>query len=124
MCNGPIEGLCLRPDLFYVCECLFDEMVKIKFSQVRCHEEILLFLTSLTNRSKHLYSVSLASLRQRAILCTSCAGAFMIMADGKRICSHFKAELNIDEKIRVSYCVKCLAKAISGHSYILPHVVM
>ena len=65
MCNGPIEGLRLRPDLdlFYVRKFLFDEMVEIKFSQVRCHEEILLSLTSLINRFKHLYSVSLAFLR-------------------------------------------------------------
>ena len=48
----------------------------------------------------------------------------MIMADGKRICSHFKAQLNIDEKMRVSCCVKCFTTAISRHSYILLHVAM
>ena len=56
------DVLCLRPDVFYVCECLFDEMVKIKFSQVSSLEEILFSFTLLTNRSRHLYSVSLALL--------------------------------------------------------------
>lgn len=49
MCNGPIEGLYLGPDFFYASECLFDEMLKTKFSQMRCHEEVLLSLSSLTN---------------------------------------------------------------------------
>ena len=92
------DVLCLRSDFVYVCKCLFDEMVKIKFSQVICHQKILLSLTSLTNRSRHLRLVSLASLREQAILRSSCEGAFMIVADGRRTCSHFKAELNIDEK--------------------------
>ena len=73
-------------------------MVKIKFSQVKYHEKILLSLTSLTNRSRHIRLVSLVSLREQAILRSSCEGAFMIMADGRRTCSHFKAELNIEEK--------------------------
>ena len=90
--------LCLRSNVVYVCKCLFDEMVKIKFSQVICHEKILLSLTSLTNRSRHLRLVSLASLREQTILLSSCEGAFMIMADGRITCSHFKAQLNIDEK--------------------------
>ena len=66
--NGPIVGLCLPPDVFYVYEFLFDEMVKIKFSQITCHEEILLLLALLTNRSRQVYSVSLAFLRKRSIL--------------------------------------------------------
>ena len=92
------DVLCLRSNVVCVCKCLFDEMVKIKFSQVICHEKILLSLTSLTNRSRHLRLVSLASLREQTILHSSCEGAFMIMADGRITCSHFKAELNIDEK--------------------------
>ena len=32
MCNDVLR---LQPEVFYVYECLFDEMVKIKFSQVR-----------------------------------------------------------------------------------------
>lgn len=92
------DVLCLRSDFVYVCKCLFDEMVKIKFSQVICHEKILLSLTSLTNRSRHLRLVSLASFREQAILRSSCEGAFMIMVYGRRTCSHFKVELNIDEK--------------------------
>ena len=92
------DVLCLRCDVVYVCKCLFDEMVKIKFSQVICHQKILLSLTSLTNRSRHLRLVSLASLREQTILLSSCEGTFMIMADGRITCSHFKAELNIDEK--------------------------
>ena len=99
MSNDPIEDLCLQPDVFYVCKCLFDEVEKIKFYQVTCHEDILLLLTSLTNQSRHLYSASLAFLREGAILCTSYIWVFMIVTDGKRICSHFKAELKIDEKI-------------------------
>ena len=99
MCNDPIEDLCLQPDVFYVCKCLFDEVEKIKFYQMTCHEDILLLLTLLANRSRHLYSVSLAFSRERAILCTSYIWVFMIVADGKRICSHFEAELKIDEKI-------------------------
>ena len=92
------DVLCLRSNVVYVSKCLFDEMVKIKFSQVICHEKILLFLTSLTNRSRHLRLVFLASLREQTILLSSCEGAFMIVADGRITCSHFKAELNIDEK--------------------------
>ena len=98
-CNAPIEGLCLQPDVFSICKCLFDEVEKIQFYQVTCHEDILLLLTSLTDQSRHLYSVSLAFLREGAILCTSYIWVFMIVTDGKRICSHFKAELKIDEKI-------------------------
>ena len=28
-----VEGFCLQHTDFYVCECLFDDMVKIKFSE-------------------------------------------------------------------------------------------
>ena len=37
MCN---DMLCQQITGMYVCECLFDEVVKIRFStQARCHEE-------------------------------------------------------------------------------------
>ena len=110
MCHdGSMEGFCLQPTDFYICKCLFDEMVKIKFSQLRCHGETAI---SLTNQS-------LAFLRQRTVLRRSCAGAFMIMDNVKKICSHFKAGLNIDDKTKVSLCVKCLRIAISRHFYVL-----
>ena len=33
MCHDdPLEGFCLQPTDFYVYKCLFDEIVKIKFS--------------------------------------------------------------------------------------------
>ena len=96
-------------------------MVKIKFSDIRCHEEIAILLT---NQSRHLYSVSLASLHEQVVLCRSCADAFMIMADDKKICFHFKAESTIDGKVKVICCVKCLRIAISRHFYILPYIVM
>ena len=122
MCHdGLMGGFCLQPTDFYVCECLFDEIVKIKLSQLRCHEEIVI---SLTNQSRHLYSVSLTFLRERVVLCRSCAGPFMIIGDGIKICSHLKVELNIDEKIKVSCYVKCLRIALSRHIYILPHIAM
>ena len=35
------------------------------------------------DQNRHLYSVSFNSLCQGAVLCGSCAGAFMIIADGK-----------------------------------------
>ena len=49
----------------------------------------------------------------------------MIMADGKNICSHFKAELRFDDsKISVTCCVKCLRTGVSKHFYILPRIVL
>ena len=39
MCN---DMLCRQIIDMYICECLFDEVVKIKFSpQARCHGEIV-----------------------------------------------------------------------------------
>ena len=79
MCHdGLIEDFCLPPTDFYVCKCSFDEVVKMKFSQVRCHEEILI------NHSRHFYSLRLVFLREQAVLRKGWAGAFLIMADGKR----------------------------------------
>ena len=117
--DGPKEGFCYQPTNFYLCKCLFDDMVKIRFSQLRSHEEIVI---SLTNQSRYLYLVSLKFLR--AVMFRSCAGAFTIMAGGKRICSNFKAELNIDDKIKVSCWVKCLRTAMSKHFYIVRHIAM
>ena len=58
-------------------------------------------------------------LHERAVMCRSCAGVFMIVAEGKRICSHIKAELKIDDKTKVSCSLKCLRTTISRHIYIL-----
>ena len=44
MCNDFAGTYCLRPRNFYVSGCLFDEMVKVKYSEVRCHEEIIVRL--------------------------------------------------------------------------------
>ena len=44
MCNDFAGTYCLRPQNFYVSGCLFDEMVKVKYSEVRCHEEIIVRL--------------------------------------------------------------------------------
>lgn len=71
-----MEGFRYQPTYFYVYEYLFDEMVKIKFSQLRCHEEIII---SLVNQSRDLCSVSLKFLRERTVMCRCCAGAFTIM---------------------------------------------
>ena len=91
----------------YMCKCLFDEVVKIKFyPQAGCHEEIVRSLILVADQDRHLYSVSFNSLCQRAVLCGSCAGAFLIMADGKKLCFHFKAELRFDDhKLSVTCCV-------------------
>ena len=78
----------------------------------------------LTNYAIHLYSLSLTLFRERAIPCQSCAGAFMIMAGGARICSHFEAKFNDNMKIKISCCVKCLKAAICRYCSILPHKVM
>ena len=75
------------------------------------------------DENRHLYSVSFNSLSQRTVLCGSCAGGFMIVADGKKICSHFKAEFPFDDnKITVTCCVRCLMTLISKHLYILPRI--
>ena len=64
MCNDDATNhRCVQPSDFYVCECLFDEMVKIKFFRIRCHEEIVILLT---NHAQHLYSVALNFFRDRA----------------------------------------------------------
>ena len=111
MCHGM---LCLQITDMYVCECLFDEVVKIKFSpKARYHEGIVRSLMLVADQNRHLYSVSFNSLCQRAVLCGSCADVFMIMADGKKVCSHFKAELRFDDnKISVTcfaeYCIVTL----------------
>ena len=55
MCND-FANQCLQPSDIYVRECLFDEMVKIKFSRIRCHEEIIMLLI---NYAIHLYLLSL-----------------------------------------------------------------
>ena len=81
MCN---DMLCRQITDMYVCECLFDEVVKIKFSPLaRCHGKIFRSLMLVADQNRHLYSVSFNSLCQGAVLCGSCAGAFMIIADGK-----------------------------------------
>ena len=36
------------------------------------------------DQDRHLYSVYFNSLSQRVVLCGSCAGAFMIMTNGKK----------------------------------------
>lgn len=98
MCHdGPIENFCFQPTDFYLCKCLFDKIVKIKFSLLRYHEEIVI---SLTNQSWHLY-LALVFLCERAVLCRSCASAFRIMVDGKKICFHYKMELNIHDIISI-----------------------
>ena len=69
----------------YVCECLFDEVVKIKFSpQAKCHEELVRLIMLVADQNRHLHSVSFNSSCQRAVLCDNCAGAFMTIADGKK----------------------------------------
>ena len=82
MCN---DMLCRQIIDMYICECLFDEVVKIKFSpQARCHGEIVKSLMFAADQNRHLYSVSFNSLCQRTVLSGSCADAFMIMVDGKK----------------------------------------
>ena len=82
MCN---DMFCRQITYIYVCECLFDEVAKIKFSPLaRCHEEIVRSLMLVVDQNRHLYSVSFNSLCQGAVLCGSCAGAFIIIADGKK----------------------------------------
>ena len=82
MCN---DILCRQITDMYMCECLFDEVVKIKFSpQARCHEEIVRSLMFAADQNRHLYFVSFNSLCQRTVLSSSCADAFMIMVDGKK----------------------------------------
>ena len=82
MCN---DILCRQITDMYMCECLFDEVVKIKFSpQARCHEEIVRSLMFAADQNRHLYSVSFISLCQGTVLCSSCADVFMIMVDGKK----------------------------------------
>ena len=92
----------------HVYERLFDEVVKIKFSpQATCHEEIVRSLMLFADQNGHLYSVSFNFLCQGAVLCGSCAGAFMIMADAKNNCFHFKVELRFDgDKISATCCVQ------------------
>ena len=68
--------------------------------------KFLIGIVLVVDQSRHLYSVSFNCLCQRVVLCGSCAGTFMIKADGKKICSHFKAELRFDDnEISVTYCV-------------------
>ena len=123
MCN---DMLCRQITNVYVCKCLFDAVVKIKFSlQARCHEEIVRPLMFVSDQHGHLFSVSFNSLCQRTVLCGICAVAFMIMVDGKKICFHLKAELRFDNnKISVTCCVRCLRTEISKHFYILPCIVL
>ena len=92
----------------HVYERLFDEVVKIKFSpQATCHEEVVRSLMLFADQNGHLYSVSFNFLCQGAVLCGSCAGAFMIMADAKNNCFHFKVELRFDgDKISATCCVQ------------------
>ena len=92
----------------HVYERLFDEVVKIKFSpQATCHEEVVRSLMLFADQNGHLYSVSFNFLCQGAVLCGSCAGAFMIMADAKNNCFHFKVELCFDgDKISATCCVQ------------------
>ena len=81
ICN---DILCRQVTDMYVCEGLFDEVVKIKFSpQAKCHEELARLIMLVADQNRHLYSVSFNSSCQRAVLCDNCAGAFMIIADGK-----------------------------------------
>ena len=47
MCNN-LPGSCLQPKEFYVCSCLFDEMLKAKYSSLRSHEEIVVRLTAMS----------------------------------------------------------------------------
>ena len=54
MRNDDTNHSCLQPSEFYACECLFDKMVNITFSQIRCHEEIIILLT---NYAQHFYSI-------------------------------------------------------------------
>ena len=105
MCN---DMLCRQITDTYVSECLFDEVAKTKFPPLaRSHEQIVRSLMLVADQNRHLCSVSFNSLCERAVLCRCCAGAFMIMADGKKICSHFKAELRFDfNKISVTCCVR------------------
>ena len=56
MCTDFAGTYCLRPPNFYVCGCLFDEMVEVNYSTLRCHEEIVVRLTAHVSR---MYSVSL-----------------------------------------------------------------
>ena len=82
MCN---DMLCRQITDIYVCQCLLDEVVKIKFSsQARCHQKVVRSLMLVEDQNRHLYSVYFNSLSQRVVLCGSCAGAFMIMANGKK----------------------------------------
>ena len=92
----------------HVYERLFDEVVKIKFSpQATCHEEVVRSLMLFADQNGHLYSVSFNFLCQGAVLCGSCAGAFMIMADAKDNCFHFKVDLRFDgDKISATCCVQ------------------
>ena len=92
----------------HVYERLFDEVVKIKFSpQATCHEEVVRSLMLFADQNGHLYSVSFNFLCQGVVLCGSCAGAFMIMADAKNNCFHFKVELRFDgDKISATCCVQ------------------
>ena len=91
MCN---DMLYLQITDMYVCECLFDEAVKIKISpKARCHEGIVRSLMLVADQNRHLYSVSFNSLCQWAVLCGSCAGVFMIMADGKKSLFSFQSRV-------------------------------
>ena len=92
----------------HVCERLFDEVVKIKFSpQATCHEEVARSLMLFVDQNGHLHSVSFNFLCQGAVLCGSCTGAFMIMADGKNNCFLLKVELRFDDdKISATCCVR------------------
>ena len=54
------------------------------------------------DQNRHLYSVYFNSLSQRVVLCGSCAGAFMIMANGKKfvLISRQSSVMMIIKKIR------------------------
>ena len=55
MCN---DMLCRQTTDLYVCECLFNEVAKIKFSPLaRRHEEIARSLMLVADQNRHLYSV-------------------------------------------------------------------
>ena len=64
MCKDDTNHRCLQSSDFYVCEFLFDEMVKINFSRMKCHEEIIILAT---NYTQHLYSMPLNFFRERVI---------------------------------------------------------
>ena len=118
MCND-LPGSCLQPKEFYVRSCLFDEMVKAKYSSLRSHEEIVVRLTAHVDR---MYSVSLDHTPDRAILCHSCAAAFLVLIDVKTRCAHFNAMFYENKPLAVSCCIKCLKIAVFRYRCYLRHV--